>query len=370
MSEYQYYEFQAIDQPLTDADRAMLRTLSSRGRITATSFANTYEWGDFKGDPEHLMERCFDLHLYFTNWGTRRLMMRLPGRFVRRHDLVGFLDEVDWVTVHSSGAHTIIDIRREEVEPDEAWDDGTGWLAVLAPLRTDLLCGDYRLFYLLWLSAVEEGLIADDAPEPLPGIGPWTGALNAAAEFFHIDCDLVAAAAASAHENDTTPETLRAVVSGLADEEKTDLLVRLMQGDAHVGQELRRHARKEHANGMCPRRTVGELRAMAQDLCEQRRRAAEKHRRAEERRKAEEAEKKRRIRLDAVRRRGESVWSEVETEIGRRNAAGYDRAVMLLADLKQLAAERDAVAEFSGRLAAIRERHARKGQFIGRLQEL
>lgn len=64
----------------------MLRGLSSRARITATSFTNHYEWGDFKGEPERLMESCFDLHLYFANWGTRRLMLRLPKRLLtERH---------------------------------------------------------------------------------------------------------------------------------------------------------------------------------------------------------------------------------------------------------------------------------------------
>jgi len=50
-SEYQYYEFQAIDRPLGEADRKALRDLSTRARINATSFTNAYEWGDFKGDP-------------------------------------------------------------------------------------------------------------------------------------------------------------------------------------------------------------------------------------------------------------------------------------------------------------------------------
>ena len=62
MSEYQYYEFQAIDRPLGEADRKALRDISTRARITATSFVNSYEWGDFKGDPAKLMERWFDLH--------------------------------------------------------------------------------------------------------------------------------------------------------------------------------------------------------------------------------------------------------------------------------------------------------------------
>ncbi len=55
MSEHQYYEFQAIDRPLSEADRQALRDLSTRARITATSFTNSYEWGDFKGDPAQLM---------------------------------------------------------------------------------------------------------------------------------------------------------------------------------------------------------------------------------------------------------------------------------------------------------------------------
>ncbi len=76
MSEYQYYEFQAIDRPLGEADREALRALSTRARITATSFTNSYEWGAFKGDPARLMERWFDLHLYLANWGARRFMIR------------------------------------------------------------------------------------------------------------------------------------------------------------------------------------------------------------------------------------------------------------------------------------------------------
>jgi len=47
MSEYQYYEFQAIDKPLDKKAVQALRTLSSRAQITPTSFVNEYNWGDF-----------------------------------------------------------------------------------------------------------------------------------------------------------------------------------------------------------------------------------------------------------------------------------------------------------------------------------
>src|SRR5438105_1230334 len=97
MSEYQYYEFQAIDRPLDRAAQEALRAISSRARISATSFTNHYEWGDLKGDPRKFMEHWFDLHLYLTNWCTRRLMMRLPKGFVHPADIGVFLGEVDWV---------------------------------------------------------------------------------------------------------------------------------------------------------------------------------------------------------------------------------------------------------------------------------
>jgi hypothetical protein len=48
--------------------------MSTRAHITATSFINTYHWGDLEGDlegdPHKLTERYFDAFLYTANWGT------------------------------------------------------------------------------------------------------------------------------------------------------------------------------------------------------------------------------------------------------------------------------------------------------------
>ena len=68
-----------------------------------------------------------------------------------------------------------------------------------------------------------------------------------------------------------------------------------------------------------------------------------------------------------IARRTESVWREIETEIGRRNAAGYDKAVAVLHDLRTIAGEQGASEDFARRLRTIRERHARKERFIERL---
>lgn len=69
MSEYQYYEFQAIDRPLTEREMLGLRTHSTRAQITPTSFVNEYSWGSLKGDEDAWMERYFDAFLYLANCG-------------------------------------------------------------------------------------------------------------------------------------------------------------------------------------------------------------------------------------------------------------------------------------------------------------
>lgn len=58
MSEYQYYEFQAIHRPLTNKEIRVLRSYSSRARITPTRFVNEYEWGSFKGDEDAWIDKA------------------------------------------------------------------------------------------------------------------------------------------------------------------------------------------------------------------------------------------------------------------------------------------------------------------------
>jgi hypothetical protein len=78
MSEYQYYEFLALDRPLDARQQEEVRALSTRARVNATSFVNEYHWGNFRGDPSRMMERYYDAHLYLANWGSRRIMFRFP----------------------------------------------------------------------------------------------------------------------------------------------------------------------------------------------------------------------------------------------------------------------------------------------------
>lgn len=71
-----------------------------------------------------------------------------------------------------------------------------------------------------------------------------------------------------------------------------------------------------------------------------------------------------------IRRRGESVWREIETEIERRGAAGHDTVTSLFMELKPIAQEKGFPEDFIRRWREMRDRHARKAKLIERPAKL
>src|SRR4051794_9817485 len=150
MSEYQYYEFLALDRPLDSAAQEALRQVSSRARITTTGFAVHYDWGDLKANPTDLLARYFDLHVYVANWGSRVFMMRLPQDILDPKAVAAF--EVDEALLEATrhDDHVILAVSLNEREAGD-WNEGTGWMGALSPLRAAVLQGDLRMLYLVWL---------------------------------------------------------------------------------------------------------------------------------------------------------------------------------------------------------------------------
>jgi len=220
VSEYQYFEFQAIDRPLDDDEQAEVRSASTRATITATSFVNEYHWGDFKGDPVEWMELYYDAHLHETSWGTRRVMFRLPGD-VLDPEVVDEHQVGDLVSAWTAGEFLVLDFSIEDEDPeDDSEDDVEELLPAIVGVRAELAAGDLRPLYLAWLAAYgvwerDEDAFdreADDDLEPPvpPGLAELTPAQRALSDFLRLDDDLLATAARTspplgAVADDTTP---------------------------------------------------------------------------------------------------------------------------------------------------------------------
>ncbi len=378
MSEYQYYEFQAIDRPLTQQEQREVRSVSTRATITATRFTNHYEWGDFKGNSAVWMEKYFDAFLYLSNWGTHELMLRLPRRVL----------DLETAKRYCCGDPASARLKRdfvilELVSDNEAgdwegdWDDGSGWLSSLIPLRSDVAGGDHRALYLAWLLCVQSGNLKDEAAEPpVPaGLGNLTASLKAFADFLRIDGDLITAAAAQSPEVEVDPSGrgLKKWIAALPEAAKTDWLVRLASGrEPHLHAELLRQFRESHPpahRGSGAPRTVGELREAAEERAEERRRKEAERAAAERaRREREEAEARERY-LAALAKREAAAWREVDMLIATKQPARYDAAVKLLGDLRDLGVHKGQVEEMEARLLRLREEHSKKPSLLERLKK-
>lgn len=377
MSEYQYYEFAAIDRPLTRAEMAKLRAVSTRGVITPTSFTNHYEWGDLKADPADWMQRYFDAFVYTANWCSRWLSPRVPlGTFPRgalkpfavRHSLAYKATKTHWV----------IDWTLDDSEDYDrfAEDDGSGWMRCLMPLRDELLRGDLRPLYLGWLASADA--LRDDAlePEVPPGLAELSPAQQALAEFLEVDPDLLEAAAAGSA---TTPPADRDEAQRITNwldawqaPDMKDVLRRIALGQS---QEAERRVKAHYAGWLRtqrpssftvpPRRRVAELRKLARSAAtiRQERETKERAKREAARRRQRETEL-RRLMSDP-----DKHWKKAHTHAARGVASGYDQATRTIAELAEEYALVSSRKVFDRELRRFLALHGKRAALLRRLAD-
>ena len=380
MSEYQYYEFLAIDRPLTAAEQAEVRQLSTRARITATSFTNEYHWGDFKGSPDQMMQRYYDAHLYLANWGTHRIMLRLP-RALLDPEIAGQYCVDGQVGMSTTRDYVILDLASED-EAGEWVEDAEDSLSAIVGVRSELAAGDLRPLYLAWLSAYgawerdEDAFGDEDEDElepPVPaGLGSLTAPQRALADFLRLDSDLLQVAAEASPGLPELKDDARALATHIAKlpVSDKDRLLTLVAEDqaARARMELLRGLRgdPDQQRSSRPRRTVAELLDTAAASRLQREQRAAAIAAAQQALREQQRAAARQRRLDELAHDPEAAWADAERLINTKLPAQYDAAVTLLRDLQELAQRDDQAQAFARRFAALREAHLRKPSLIAR----
>jgi hypothetical protein len=378
MSEYQYFEFLAIDRPLTAKEMAKLRCYSTRARITTTSFINEYHWGDFKGDADKWMELYFDAFMHVACWGTRIFKLRLPASVLSPQMVAKFCAGDSFDLVHGGG-RTVLTFTSEQ-DGGGDWEAPEGWLSTLTSLRPELAWGDLRCLYLGWLLGVQNEEVDPDSQEPAvpAGLGQLSDSLLSLVDFLRLDQDLLAVAAQASPTKITRVRDrgeIKALIKKMPAKDKDEFLTRLALGEgaAAVGAEVIRKLNAEdrprlQLSGMQPLRCVKEIM-----------RAAEEHRRCrlelEAKRTAEEASRRQRTEalaranyLDRIAAGAAGLWKKVDELIGVGQPKSYDQAVKLLVDLKDLDSRKGNIADFRTRVEALIAVHARKGRLLERIR--
>lgn len=377
MSEYQDYEFAAIDRPLTRAEMAALRAASTRAVITPTGFTNHYEWGSLKANPADWMRRYFDAFVYTANGCSHWLSLRVPLSTFPKGALKPFAARHSFA-YKATKSHWIIDWALDEGEDYEGFveDDGTGWMRRLIPLRDELSRGDLRPLYLGWLAGADA--LREDAlePEVPPGMAELSPAQQALAEFLEIDPDLLEAAGAGSTPTPTADdkEAERIVVwlDTWQARDMKDVLGRIALGQ---GQEAERRVkshyadwlRTQHPSPSAPstRRRVADLRKLAESAAaiRQERKAKACAKREAARQRQREAEL-RRMMADP-----DKHWENASAHAARGVASGYDQAARTIADLAEGYALVSSRKAFDRELRRFLVPHARRAALLRRLAD-
>jgi hypothetical protein len=368
MSEYQYYEFQAIDRPLHESEQAEISRLSRRVALTPNQAVFTYSYGDFPSNPITVLTKYFDAMLYLANWGTKQLVFRFPRSLVDAETLAPYCFP-DVISTSVTKNALLLDICFDE-EGGGSWIEGEGWLSALIPLRQDILRGDFRVLYLAWLKAAtltaefEED--EDRLEPPVPAhLQTLTAPLNAFVDLLELDQELIAVASeASAVPHEASKPEIETWVPALPEAERIDFLVRLAGGEPHVDVQLMRRLRAlaaeqsgQHEQFAPHRRRASALLAVAREQAEHRRK-----------RQRQEAEKTRLRRLDELAPKAPQVWEQVVALIEKKQVKAYDEAVKLLLELREVAQHIKQMDGFKARINQIYEDYRSRPGLLSRLR--
>jgi hypothetical protein len=371
MSEYQRYEFMTVDRPLTKMEQEAVDALSSHIEVSATHALVEYNWGDFKHDPIDVLHKYFDGFLYWANWGSPQLAFRFPRGILPGNLLAGY-DLEDFASFTRYKDCDILNIEFGEMEGPDVWTEYD--LGSLIPIREELMEGDLRALYIVWLAAQEmmgsydeEEEYEIDAPPVPPGMDDLTGAQEELAALFQVSEELLAAAAEHSAtrkaSREATDEDIAASIKLLPPERSNEYLLRLAQNEPGLSRLFLRELRDLGRDKTGETSPAGERVTYATLLAES------KNIRARlEREKREQAEAERRRHLQDIDEHRDRYWQEADQAASRGTSSGYDEATRLLIELREAANYFNESQAFQAHFRAWIGPHTRRPALIKRLQ--
>src|SRR5713226_7306005 len=379
MSEYQRYEFMTSDRPLTRVQLDAVNALSSHIEASSTHALIEYHWGDFKHDPIDVLHKFFVGFLFWSICGSPELAFRFPHGILPG-DLIDGYDLDDFVTFTRYADYDILDIHFGEMEAPDEWINYE--LGSLIAMRDELMEGDLRALYIVWLAGqiMMEGYDEEDedeeeddeeedweisVPPVPPGFGTLTAAQQALAELLRVPQELlVATARHSKAAVSSTGDDVAAWVKLLSPERQNEYLVRLAHNEPGLSRLLVRELRELGQDKSRVTPSTGEHVTYATLLVESKAITAQLER---EKREQEQAARLRH--LQEIHDQQDAYWHQVEQAVMRGTGTGYDEALRLFVELRAAADQFKETQEFQDRFRAWVRPHLRRPAFVKRLQD-
>ena len=371
MSEYQRYEFMTIDRPLTRMQLEAVNALSSHIEASSTHALIEYHWGDFKHDPIKVLKEFFDGFLYWANWGSPELAFRFPHG-VLPADLINDYDFDDFVTFTRHKDYDILDIHFGEMQGPDEWIEYE--LGSLIPIRDELMEGDLRAQYIVWLASQrfhygDEEEEEEDYEILVPPVPPdfvkLTAAQQALAELLQVPEELLLAA--SQHSIGAMPSTqtddFATWIKLLPAERKNEYLLQLAHNEPGLSRLFIRELRELNRDKDRVRPSTGERVTYATLNSESKNIQAQREREKRERERAESLR-----RLQYIHDHQEQYWLQINQAVEHTVGARYDDAVRDLVALREAAEQFNETREFQERFRTWVQAYSRRPGLIKRLQ--
>jgi hypothetical protein len=375
MSEYQYYEFAAIDGPISEEGLRYARACSSRASVSRVRWQNTYHFGSFSGSVDTLL-KYYDAHFYIANWGTVRLGLAFPKGATAPEVLQPYLrggeSYEDTLTVKEIGERCIVCWERNE--EGGYWEtNGDGIIDQLIGIREELLRGDYRALFLGWLADFDPDEWRDPNDggvmmPPIPaGLDHLSSSLETLIRHFPVDTDSLAVAARLSQAGTPNRIPVAAALETLSMSEMRAMLTRVAEGGGSgVMAELNRLTYPRGQPPASPAMRCIDFAAKANQAREMRQMQEAAATAAKRQHDAE----LRRQHLASVMQRAVNLWPGLDPLMDQKIASAYDQAAAQLQELRDAYAQAGDPGGFQQRLAGFRRRYSNRPAMLRRIEKL
>jgi hypothetical protein len=349
MSEYQFIAFRAVDRPLDDRQLEFAEQQSSRAKLSRWEMSVEYHYSEFRGDVDGLLQRGFDVFLQYTNYGTHEIRMRLPqGLPLPTKTWKQFVDgeRLSWKPDRKGKAGILrLCPFIESGQIEQVWDFDS-YLDGLVGLREQLITGDPRPLYAMWLCASTDDYLDPDktsSPSVPAGLSEMTQHASELLDFYGLDpLLLLAAGEAAVPVPDTASQSqqLDHWVGGLSKTKAKELLTRFLTDDpTTVKAEVMAEIRDCHSTPTWPlspnERSLEDLISRAKELRSIANKKAAKKAAAAAKRKAAKTKRERQARMKKMLTAPKQWLSEADKLADARGTSNYEAAADILADLQE-----------------------------------
>ncbi len=254
MSEFLFYDFRAIDQPLSPKEQKEVSAWSSRAKVSARKAVFTYAYGDFTVKPLVAIEKYFDSLLYWASWGNKKLIFRFPLTAINLEVLESFsftLTSYDLgfdygIKIHVRPHHVLLEFYTTNEDEEDYVDEAGKEMDQFTQIREAILTEDYRCLFLFWLHLAQT--LEEHNPKLIPnftlptipsGLKNLSAELETFVDFFGIDRFLIRAAGHFSPEPIAIENAFAQALTQLPESEKDEWLLRLAAQEPRLDRQFK-----------------------------------------------------------------------------------------------------------------------------------